>query len=84
MVLNFKDNDKTVTWNALKQTLTPRHLDMETASNVKMVGEEVENFGFPISDFGFKIPDFGFLPDDKLRTATQRGYGSNPPHEDKL
>jgi hypothetical protein len=60
MVLSFKDNDKTVTRSALKQTLTPRHLEMETASEVRMVGGGVENFGFPISDFGFPISDFGF------------------------
>jgi hypothetical protein len=30
---------------------------METASEVKMVGGGVENFGFLISDFGFLISD---------------------------
>jgi len=49
LILSFKDNDIAVTQSALKQTLTPKRMDMKTAGDGKTLVERAcffQSFGF--------------------------------------
>jgi hypothetical protein len=68
LILSFKDNDIAVTQSALKQTLTPKRMDMKTAGDGKTLVERACFFkvsGFirrSLGEGGFRVQSFGLHP----------------------